>query len=98
MAWKGLVLLVGAGVCLSTARADDPVVFRSDVSLVRIDAQVVDRDNRAITGLGPRDFFLREQGTPQPIRSVDAENLPLDLVLLLDVSASMRPHVERIAS
>jgi VWFA-related protein len=98
MAWKGLVLLVGAIVCLSTARADEPVVFRSDVSLVRIDAQVVDRDNRAITGLGPRDFVLREQGRLQPIRSVDAESLPLDLVLLLDVSASMRPHVERIAS
>ena len=93
-----LVLLVGAYLCLSVARADEPVVFRSDVSLVRVDAQVVQRDNRAITGLGPRDFVLREQGIPRPIRSVDSENLPVDLVLLLDVSASMRPHVERIAS
>jgi len=98
MAWKGSVLFPMALFCLTPVRADEPVVFRSDVSLVRIDAQVVDRDNRAITGLGLQDFVLREQGRPQPIRSVDAENLPLDLVLLLDVSASMRPHVERIAS
>jgi len=98
MAWKGLGLLAAALLCLSPLRADDPVVFRSDVSLVRVDAQVVDRDNRAITGLGPQDFVLREQGRVQPIRSVDAENLPVDLVLLLDVSASMRPHIERIAS
>ena len=95
---KELALLVGAYLCLSAARADEPVVFRSDVSLVRVDAQVVQRENRAITGLGPRDFVLREQGILRPIRSVDSENLPVDLVLLLDVSASMRPHVERIAS
>jgi VWFA-related protein len=98
MARKGFVLPVGALLCLAAVRADEPVVFRGDVSLVRVDAQVVDRDNRAITGLGPQDFVLREQGKLQPIRSVDTENLPVDLVLLLDVSASMRPHVERIAS
>jgi len=92
------VLVAGALLCLSAARADEPVVFQSGVSLVRIDAQVVDRDNRAVTGLGPRDFVLREQGRVQPIRNVDTENLPVDLVLLLDVSGSMRPHVERIAS
>ena len=95
---NGLFVLIAALLSLGTARADDPVVFRSDVSLVRVDAQVVDRDNRVITGLGPRDFVLREQGRPQPVQSVDSEHLPIDLVLLLDVSASMRPHVQRIAS
>jgi len=98
MGRKGLLGLVWALLCLSAARADEPVVFRSDVSLVRVDAQVVQGDNRAITGLGPRDFVLREQGIIRPIRSVDTENLPVDLVLLLDVSGSMRPHLERIAS
>jgi hypothetical protein len=63
------------------ARASDPVVFRSDVSLVRVDAQVMDRENRVITGLGPRDFLL-DQGRLQPVQSVDTENLPVDLVLL----------------
>jgi VWFA-related protein len=92
------LLLIAALVSVGTVRADDPVVFRSDVSLVRVDAQVVDRDNRVITGLGPRDFVLREQGKSQPVQSVDNEHLPIDLVLLLDVSASMRPHVQRIAS
>jgi len=78
--------------------ADDNVVFRSDVSLVRVDAQVLDRDNRAITGLRADDFILREEGRPQPIRNFASENVPVDILLLLDVSASMRPHVERIAS
>ena len=85
-------------LCAAAAYADDSVVFRSDVSLVRVDAQVVDRDNRAITGLTTRDFLLREQGRAVAVQSVDTENLPIDLLLLLDVSASMRPHIERIAS
>jgi hypothetical protein len=33
------------------ALAGDEAVFRSDVALVRVDAQVVDRDNLSITGL-----------------------------------------------
>jgi VWFA-related protein len=90
--------LFAALACLGTAWADDPVVFRSDVALVRVEAQVVDRSNRTIQGLGPRDFVLRESGKFQNIQSVDSENLPIDLVLLLDVSASMRPHIQRVST
>jgi hypothetical protein len=78
--------------------ADDSVVFRSDVSLVRVEAQVLDRSSRPIPGLGPQDFVVRDAGRPQKIQSVDAENMPIDLVLLLDVSASMRPHIQRIST
>ena len=87
--------LIGAAV---QAPAADDVVFRSNVSLVRVDARVVDRNNRGITGLHQEDFILREEGRPQQIRNFSSENMPVDVLLLLDVSASMRPHVERIAS
>jgi hypothetical protein len=33
-----------------------------------------------------------------PIRNFASENMPIDILLLLDVSGSMEPHVERIAS
>jgi VWFA-related protein len=95
--FAGLVCL-GAGLFSTIARADDPVVFRSDVALVRVEAQVVDRNNRAVPGLGPQDFVLRESGVAQKIQSVDSENIPIDLLLLLDVSASMRPHIQRIST
>src|SRR5689334_10001554 len=78
------------------ALAGDEAVFRSDVALVRVDAQVVDRDNRSITGLRAEDFVLRDQGKVQPIRNFASENMPVDVLLLLDVSASMRPHVQRV--
>jgi VWFA-related protein len=76
---------------------DDDVVFHSDVSLVRVDAQVVDSGNRAITHLHAGDFILREDGKVVPIRSFASDNMPVDVLFLLDVSASMRPHVQRIA-
>jgi VWFA-related protein len=77
--------------------ADDPVVFRSDVSLVRVDAQVVDSSNRAIIHLHDTDFVLREDGRVVPIRNFASDNIPIDVLFLLDVSGSMRPHVQRIA-
>jgi len=78
--------------------ADGDVVFRSDVSLVRVDAQVLDRDNRAITGLHAEDFVLHEEGQPQPITNFASEQMPVDLLLLLDVSRSMQPHIKHVAS
>jgi VWFA-related protein len=96
-------LFAAAGCIVSplltaTCWADDPVVFRSDVALVRVEAQVLDRSNRPIPGLGPQDFVIREGGMVQKIQSVDSENVPIDLLLLLDVSASMRPHIQRISA
>lgn len=88
-------LLAFAGLL---SAADGDVIFRSDVSLVRVDAQVLGRDNRTITGLRADDFVLREEGRPQQIRNFASENMNVDVLLLLDVSASMRPHVERIVS
>jgi VWFA-related protein len=87
--------------CISTslfgASPEDSVVFRSDVSLVRVDARVVDGAHHPITGLTADDFVLREEGQQQLIRSFGSEDLPVDVLFLLDVSASMEPHVQRIA-
>ncbi len=80
------------------AAKDDPVVFKSDVAMARVDSQVVDRDGRAVTGLQVNDFILRVDGRVIPIRNFASENMPVDILLLLDVSGSMQPHIQRIAS
>ncbi len=77
---------------------EDPAVFKSDVAMTRVDAQVVDANGRPITGLEVGDFTLRLDGHVLPIRNIASENMPLDILLLLDVSGSMQPHVQRIAS
>jgi hypothetical protein len=38
--------------------ADDPVVFKSDVAMTRVDAQVVDSDGRIVTGVEKSDFVV----------------------------------------
>jgi hypothetical protein len=58
MKWTVVALLM-AGVA---GAQDDEVVFRSDTTLVRVDVQVLDRDNRPVTGLEREAFLFREQG------------------------------------
>jgi VWFA-related protein len=89
----GMLLLSGL-----FAFAEEPIVFRSDVALVRVDAQVVDRNNRAITGLQVEDFVLLQNGQKREIRNFEAEEMPTDVLFLLDVSGSMQSHIQRLAS
>ena len=90
------LLLVTCGI----AAADDEniPVFRSDVSMGRIDTLVMDRSQRPIGGLHKEDFLLRQNGKLIPIRNLAYEDLPVDVLLLLDVSGSMQVHVEKVAS
>ena len=92
-----LFCTLALGSLLTIAQEDTKIVFRSDVSLVRVDAQVLDHSNRAIAGLRAEDFILRQDGHVLPIRNFASENMPIDILLLLDVSGSMRVHVQRIA-
>ncbi len=78
--------------------SEEPVVFRSDVALARIDAQVLERGgSRAITGLRPEDFVIRDRGQIRDIKNFANEDMPVDIIILLDVSRSMMPHVSSLA-
>ncbi len=94
---RAVILISIFAAALPAWAQDTNIVFHSDVALVRVDAQVVDRDNRAITHLRQEDFIVREEGRPATIRNFSSEEMPIDVLFLLDVSASMRPHVQRIA-
>ena len=93
----GLLTLCWPAVSQDPADSKDQITFHSDVALARVDAQVVDSSNRAITHMHAEDFLVRVDGKPAPIRNFASEEMPLDVLFLLDVSASMRPHVQRIA-
>ena len=99
LATTALCLLAADTPTPTTPLVDDPpVTFRSDVLLGRVDAQVVDPDNHPIRDLRVQDFILRVDGKSQDIRNFQSEKMPIDVVLLLDVSRSMEPHVRRVAS
>jgi Ca-activated chloride channel homolog len=71
------------------ALAQDDVVFRSGVSLVRVDAEVVDSNGRVVPGLTKDDFRVLDEGAPQAIANFSFDVEPLDLILLFDTSGSM---------
>jgi hypothetical protein len=93
-----LLLALGLMYVVSVSAQDAPVTFKSGVALARVDAQVLDENGRTVSGLQATDFVLRIDGHIVPIRNFASENMPIDILLLLDVSGSMQPHVERIAT
>jgi len=62
-----------------------------------VDAQVT-QDGNVITGLTAQDFVVRENDQIQPIVYFGREQEPLSLLLLFDVSGSMRKYVEQVAN
>ena len=53
-------------------------------------------DNRAIAGLGVKDFDVTEGGVSRQVLGVTQSTAPFNLVLLLDVSGSVENYVNFI--
>lgn len=69
--------------------------IRVEVELVNVVFSVTDRRNRFVTGLGPDDFLVYEDGVQQEIKFFTGEtNLPLRIGLLIDTSNSVRPRFQ----
>jgi Ca-activated chloride channel homolog len=64
-------------------------VFSSRVESVRADVLVTD-GREVILGLGPQDFEILDNGVPQKVDLLTFEKLPLNIVLALDMSGSIR--------
>ncbi len=64
-------------------------VFRSSVSLVRVDAAVSDAAGRILTDLKKDDFRIFDDGVLQPILNFSFEEEPLDVILLFDTGGNM---------
>lgn len=70
---------------------DDDDVVRVSSNLVVVPASVVDAAGQPVLGLKREDFRLEEEGRAQEIAAVgDAEQVPLDIALLFDVSSSAK--------
>ena len=77
--------------------AQDTPVFRSNVEFIFVDAQVLSRGN-PVSGLKQQDFLIWDNGQPQAIASFGADDQPLDVMLLLDISGSMVPIEQKVKS
>lgn len=60
-----------------------------DVHVVQVSVLVRDDKGEFVRGLTAKDFRLLEDGTPQRLTNVADEDTPLEVVMALDISASM---------
>jgi Ca-activated chloride channel homolog len=72
----------------NTDTAQQPPVFRSGAALVALNVTVSD-GKHLIPGLTAGDFSVYEDGVLQPVQFFEARNIPIDLIILIDTSASM---------
>ncbi len=77
--------------------AQDAPTFRAGVALVHVDAEVTDHDGRILDGLRKTDFRVFDEGKEQTITDFSSDLEPLDLILLFDISGSMRAVVQQVA-
>jgi Ca-activated chloride channel family protein len=72
----------------SGSRAQQSPAFSSKVESVRVDVLVTENDH-AVRGLGPGDFEIFDNGVPQAAELVSFDQIPLNVILALDVSNSV---------
>jgi VWFA-related protein len=98
--WANRSLTLGALAAVISAAAvlaAQDVIFRTGVSLVRVDAQVTGSAG-GVNGLTKEDFEIRDNGELQPILYCSQDEQPLDILLLFDNSGSMLPAMRRLAA
>jgi VWFA-related protein len=83
-----LACLAAAIVASAAGVPAQNVTFSASVEAVRIDALVMD-GSRLVRGLGAADFQVRDNGVPQEVDFVRFEQWPLNVILVLDASASV---------
>jgi Ca-activated chloride channel homolog len=74
----------------AAASSNADVIFRSGVSLVRVDAELIDANGQVVSGLTKDDFLVQDEGIPQKLENFSFEEEPLDLILLFDTAGSMK--------
>ncbi len=76
-------------LCAAIGLAQDGAVFRSGVSLVRVDAEAIDASGHVVAGLTKDDFRVLDDGAAQSLVNFSFGEEPLDLILLFDTGGSM---------
>ena len=72
----------------SGGRAQQSPAFSSKIEAVRVDVLVTD-NGQPVRGLGPGDFEIVDNGVPQVVDLVSFDEVPLNVILALDMSDSV---------
>jgi VWFA-related protein len=67
-----------------------------DVEVVQVTVTVLDDQDRYVKGLPRSAFHVSENGRPQVLSHFYSENVPLELVVAVDISGSMQPAMPKM--
>lgn len=82
-----------------TTRAGMQHVIRVSVAGVELDATVLAaKDGKPVAGLRASDLRLTEDGAPQTISYISQNRLPLSIVMLFDLTDTVRPVLGPLAA
>ena len=81
-------IVIALVLCEAAGRAQQSPAFSSKIEAVRVDVLVTDGD-APVLGLGPADFTLTDNGVPQQVDLVSFDQIPLNVILALDMSDSV---------
>ncbi|HEY1306222.1 MAG TPA: VWA domain-containing protein [Vicinamibacterales bacterium] len=73
---------------LTLLKASQQATFSAKLEAVRVDVLVTDR-GEVVRDVKPGDFEIRDNGVPQSVDLVSFQQIPLNVILALDVSASV---------
>jgi Ca-activated chloride channel family protein len=93
LAALALAVPIAAQSPAPTQQSQPGTVFRSGASLVALNVTVSD-GKRLVPGLEQTDFSVYEDGVLQHLQFFEAHEVPIDLILLIDTSASMADKME----
>ncbi len=85
---RRLPLALALALIECAGSAQEGPAFKTKVEAVRVDVLVTD-NGQPIRGLGPADFDISDNGVAQQVDLVSFEQIPLNVILALDMSDSV---------
>jgi Ca-activated chloride channel family protein len=87
---RAVATLADGGKLVATSRTRSAgYVETVEVEIVQVTATVTDDEGRFIKGLARDQFRVKEDNVPQRLTAFAGENIPLEIVVAVDVSHSM---------
>jgi Ca-activated chloride channel homolog len=83
-------------VCILPAAAQQATTIRAEVSLVELQAKVIDSEGHAVSGLTKNAFRLFIDDVPRDITAFQGDDAPVTAGIVIDNSASMAPKRDQV--
>ena len=94
---RAVASLRGGGRLVTTVRTKAVGYHeRVNVDIVQVTVTVSDGRGRFIRGIPESSFHVYEDGQPQKISHFASEDIPLELIVAIDISGSMTPSMAKL--